>query len=898
MKTTRHTLIVVLFCFCLSAFLSKCVFAQYGNGIIDTYAGKGNPPADPGITSRDVVVDAAGNIYFSSPSKYTVYKISAGTLVPVPFAGTGAYGNSGDGGQATNAKIGRVYITVDATGNVYISDYDYGIIRKVTVSTGIITKIAGTGAYSSTGDGGPALSATFMSCEGLTADAAGNIYIADYDAQRIRKITAATGIISTVAGNGTAGLSGDGGLATSAAIKNPTNVSVDAAGNLYISCSGNYRIRKVTKATGIISTVAGTAGGPSAGDGGLATAATFLLPGWVTVDASGNMYISDGNRIRKVTAATGKINTIAGNGITGCYGDGGLAINARIASPLGIAVSSTGVLYLTQGQFQPLRMIDQSTGIIKMGCYIQPGLPYSDIGDGGPATSAQLNAPRDVEVDASGNIYIADGLNQRIRRVDANTHIIQTIAGGGDVGFFGDAGPAIYAMFNDPAGTCMDNLGNLYIADRYNNRIRKIDYSTGIITSVAGSGTAGFSGFGGPATSANIDRPQDVLADAAGNLFISSTYNNAIFKVAAGTGIITVYAGTGTAGFSGDGGLATAAQLNTVHGICFDASGNLIICDKANNRLRKVDKTTNIITTIAGTGVSGSTGDAGAAVAAKIYWPDDVALDPLGNLVIATPGSNNVRLLEYGSNNIYTDAGNGIAGFSGDGGPAINAELNFVSGMAIVPGDGSVFIADGLNHRIRFFTAPYIIPVPLKLLTFEANRKDNNALLHWTTASEDGTQYFQVERSEDGILFNSIGTVPAVGDNGKPNDYSFDDPLSNTNAVLVYYRLRMVDADGKYAYSNVVVLRLDGSVTLKSCTIYPNPFTSRINLTITSDKETSVIIRINGENGQRLINRIVTIQKGENSIVLDDLDNLRADIVLIEIISGKEKITRKIIKSH
>jgi len=209
-----------------------------------------------------------------------------------------------------------------------------------------------------------------------------------------------------------------------------------------------------------------------------------------------------------------------------------------------------------------------------------------------------------------------------------------------------------------------------------------------------------------------------------------------------------------------------------------------------------------------------------------------------------------------------------------------------------------VFIADGLNHRIRFFTAPYIIPVPLKLLTFEANRKNNNALLHWTTTSEDGTQYFQVERSEDGILFNSIGTVPAVGDNGKPNDYSFDDPLSNTNAVLVYYRLRMVDADGKYAYSNVVVLRLDGSVTLKSCTIYPNPFTSRINLTITSDKETSVIIRINGENGQRLINRIVTIQKGENSIVLDDLDNLRAGIVLMEIISGKEKITRKIIKSH
>ena len=210
-------------------------------------------------------------------------------------------------------------------------------------------------------------------------------------------------------------------------------------------------------------------------------------------------------------------------------------------------------------------------------------------GDGGPATSAQLKPPEDVDVDSSGNIYIADTQNQRIRKVDAATGIIQTVAGTGSAGYNGDGGPATSAQLKAPSGVAIDSSGNIYIADTQNFRIRKVDAATGIIQTVAGTGVAGYSGDGGPATSAQIKNPAVVAVDASGNIYIADTLNHRIRKVDAATGIIQTVAGTGVAGYSGDGGPATSAQIKNPAVVAVDASGNIYIGDTDNHRIRKVD---------------------------------------------------------------------------------------------------------------------------------------------------------------------------------------------------------------------------------------------------------------------------------------------------------------------
>jgi sugar lactone lactonase YvrE len=339
-------------------------------------------------------------------------------------------------------------------------------------------------------------------------------------------------IITTVAGNGTGGFSGDGGLATSASLFGPYGVAVDGAGNLFIADCYNNRIRKVSGG-GIITTIAGSTAG-YAGDGGPATLALLWAPCAVALDASGNLFIADqiNNVIRKLSAS-GIITTVAGGG--------------------------------------------------------------EWLGDGGLATSARLSSPSGVAVDVAGNLFIADSGNNRIRKVSASG-IITTVAGSGaggfslpGSGFAGDGGPAISALLSQPTGIVADTAGNLFIADSYNNRIRKVS-TGGIITTVAGSGaitgyTGGFSGDGGSATSAQLSRPYDVVLDASGNLLISDSLNNRIRKVSA-SGIITTVAGGGAV--LGDGGPATSGILGGPFGIALDASGNLFIADFDDGRIREV----------------------------------------------------------------------------------------------------------------------------------------------------------------------------------------------------------------------------------------------------------------------------------------------------------------------
>jgi len=334
------------------------------------------------------------------------------------------------------------------------------------------------------------------------------------------------------------------------------------------------------------------------------------------------------------------ITTVAGIGTAGYTGDGALATGAQLNGPGGVAVDASGNIYISEFYNHTIRKITVSTGIITT--VAGTGVAGYN-GDGGLATAAQLTSPNGVSIDASGNFYLSDHDNQRIRKITASTGIITTVAGIGTAGFSGDGGLATLAEMNGPSGPpAIDASGNIYIADFRNHRVRKVEASTGIITTVAGIGTAGYSGDAGLATAAQLNRPTDVCLDASGNIYIIDC-NNCIRKVTVSTGIITTVAGTGVAGFSGDGGLATAAQLSVPHGLTFDAVGDMYIADWSNNRVREVTVSTGIISTVAGTGTGGYNGDSIVATTAQLYSPADVAFNSAGCLFIADFSNQRVR---------------------------------------------------------------------------------------------------------------------------------------------------------------------------------------------------------------------------------------------------------------
>jgi uncharacterized protein (TIGR03437 family) len=338
-------------------------------------------------------------------------------------------------------------------------------------SQGIITTVAGNGAAGFSGDGGPATSAS-VGPWGVAVDAAGNLYIAG--ASRIRKVSP-SGIISTAAGNGTRGFSGDDGPATSASLNQPSGVAVDAAGNLYIADYYNYRIRKVSP-SGIISTAAGNGTQGFSGDGGPATSAALDVPEAVAVDAAGNLYIADSTnygRIRKVSPS-GVISTVAGNGRYAFSGDGGPATSASLGFPEGVAVDAAGNLYIADSDNSRIRKVSPAGIITTVAGNGQRG--YS--GDGGPATSASLNVPWAVAADAAGNLYIADTRNGRIRKVSPSG-TISTVAGGGSA--LGDGGPATSASLKYPIAVAVDATGDVYIADNQDYRVRKVTFAAPLI---------------------------------------------------------------------------------------------------------------------------------------------------------------------------------------------------------------------------------------------------------------------------------------------------------------------------------------------------------------------------------------------------------------------------------
>jgi trimeric autotransporter adhesin len=707
-------------------------YPQHLDGLKATQASLNNPTG--------VAADNVGNLYIADTTDYLIRKVGPnGDIHTVAGSGHQCQVSTDSCGDNTPAKGTQVLmssplgVATDAAGNIYIADTKDNRIRVVnpqaqsitiagvTIAPGNIATVAGTGDKCTTptlpcGDGGSAVAAFLNNPQGVAVDAAGNIYVADSGDHRIR-IVSTTGTINAYVGTGNpcvpkAGC-GDGGPALSASLSGPWQMSVDTAGDLFLTDAPENKIREVNASTLIITTVAGNGMQGFSGDGGSPLSAQLNAPHGVWVDSSGNFVIGDtGNqRVRLVTSQITStcpvppcITTLAGGGLA----DSPTATSAIVAANRGVALDTTGNLYIADTANNRVRELN-SAGVTT---FAGSGIVGSG-GNNGPATAAMFNAPDGVATDASGNVYVADTANLVIREVNASTNIIQVVAGTtGKVctpttAPCGDGGPATSAMFTMPSTVSLDSVGNIYITDQGANRIRRVDVTTGIITTVVGTGVActnsaiGMCGDGGPATSAQLNGPFSAVVDGSGNIYIADTNDNRIREVQASTGNIVPYAFNGMPLLFGPMNVpALTAMYDTPQNLALDPRGNLY--------------------------VSGS---------AIFYVIVRIDANATGNPVTAVAGIP-------GDPKFY--------GYAGDGGPALGAALNN-TGVAI-DGSGHLYVSDAGNDHIREILLTPSATVSPASLTFPAQ-------LVGTTSSP--MTFKLINKGSDDLI---ISTIVASGD--------------------------------------------------------------------------------------------------------------------------------------
>lgn len=631
-----------------------------------------------------VAQDAAGNIYFADAEDNRVRRVDLNGIIST-VAGTGVAGFSGDGGQATQATFNFPQgIKLDAkAANLYIDDYNNNRVRVVALATGIVTTIAGNGDFLFNGNSGSATQIAFDP-DDIAVDSANNVYIADYTNSRIRKVSAADGTISTIAGIANPGNAGDNGPAVQAAVDGPTGISVDAQNNVYFIDSNNNRVRKINQSTGIITNFAGTGrygyGEPSYdGVGGPATSAFLLYPFSIAVEPNGNVLILCLAELWRVLATNGTIQFVAGSDTIGFAGDGGPPMNAQFAVPYYVAAAPNDDILISDLGNYRVRRID--AGVINT-------VAGTSILDGIAATAAFLNQPDGLVFDAKGEVVISDTGDSRVRVVPSSG-VIANVAGTGVRG--SDPGELYFQR-----GVTYDAVGNLYIADWDNDRVMRVAPGSAALQ-IAGNGNEGFGGDGNQASQAYLNSPTGVAVDAAGNVYIADNGNGRIRMVDV-NGDISTIAGNGNPMFLGDNGPAKSAQLDPAD-VVLDNAGNLYVSDRGNHRIRKINLTSKVITTVAGIGSPGHSGDGGPATSAQLKLPTSMTLDAAGNLYIADNGNSVVRRVSATTGTITTIAGNGSSVFNGESGTAIGVSIDPT--RVAVDGSGAIYITDQFNDRVR-----------------------------------------------------------------------------------------------------------------------------------------------------------------------------------------------------
>lgn len=612
-------------------------------------------------TLNDLVRDGKGNLFVVDYSNHKIRKIDPTGQVTTFAGSTPGYK---DGTGATAQFYLPQGIALGPAGNLYVTDAGNSKIRKID-PTGKVTTLAGSTAGYKDGIGA---AAQFQGPTGIAIDSKGNLYISDYGSHKIRKLDP-TGKVTTLAGSSAGYKDGTG---ASAKFNRPNAVAVDATGNLYVADQMNHKIRKVTS-SGVVTTVAGSTAGYKDGVG---AAAQFDNPFGIVLDLSGNLYVSETHRIRKVTP-TGKVTSIAGNSFPGYQNK--VANLALFNFPRGLEVDSSNNLYVTDSENYRVRSIDLTGKVTTLA-----GLDTYGFKDG-PGKTAKFFNPNGLSVDSLGNVYVADLSNHRIRKIDP-TGNTTTVAGNGTPGHTNGIGST--TQFSHPWGVAIDSFDRIYVADSSNHRIRRMTLP-GVVTTLAGSGERGFKN--GIGQSAKFYYVGGLAVDAAGNVYVADRGNHRIRKVDS-TGKVTTFAGSGVKGYKD--GLRTTAQFHSPEDIAFDSSGNLYVSDFHNNRIRKIDPSGNV-TTIAGNGNYGYKN--GVGIKAEFNRPEGIAVDKKGNIYVVDRFNQRIRKIDP-TGKVTTFAGSGSVGYKD--GKGILAEFNYPIGIAI-DRNNNVYVTDYDNHRIR-----------------------------------------------------------------------------------------------------------------------------------------------------------------------------------------------------
>ncbi|MFN0167625.1 MAG: hypothetical protein ACKV22_14455 [Bryobacteraceae bacterium] len=645
---------------------------------IDTVAGgnflgDGLPASSAQLSdAQGVAVDFAGNLYIADPGNHRVRRVSSSGIIDT-VAGTGSPGFSGDGGPAGKAQLNLPYgIAVDGTGTLYIADFGNRRVRRVTAD-GVIRTIAGSGENGSGGDGRPATDAQLSAPRNVALDSQGNLYISDFAANRIRRVTV-TGVMSTLAGTGVCGSDPEPVPAAQAQFCGPAGLVTDAAGALLVADSGGNRIRRVS--AGAVSNVFGLAP-----DG----APLIFTPTGVALDTFGSLYIAEAGRRRVWRIEPGGgVRQIAGADSSGAL--------RSLDAARDVAVDSLGAVYIADGRRIRRLAADGTAGTVA------GDGTFGFRGDGAPALQSQLNQPSGVAVGADGSIYIADELNHRVRRV-APSGIISTVAGTGSPGFGLDGRTPTETPIASPTGVTIDPGGSLWFAERTGHRVRRIT-SGGIMITAAGTGSAGVDPDDRPAGTSRLSTPAFAVVDPKGDLYIADTENHRVRRVGAAGTLVTV-AGNGNQGYSGDNIAAADAQLNRPSALAFDAAGLLYIADSGNNRIRRVGADGKIVTVV--------------GEVLPLSTPSGLVFGPDGTLYVADSGNHRVLAMNSRSE-LRVIAGTAASGFAGDGGPALEASLAFPTALA-VDSTGALLVADQRNHRIRKLTLKKVDTPPPPITT-------------------------------------------------------------------------------------------------------------------------------------------------------------------------------------